>query len=61
MVIDELTMLDCIAALRNGLVEPAEVEHGNWRFQVRYRNVMVVITIISEEELIIITAWRIKR
>ena len=57
---DRLTAVDAVNVLRGGVVEPAELENGSWRYRVRTARMFVVIAFRSEEELVIVTAWRMK-
>lgn len=58
---DDLTMVDCINVLRGGVVEPAEWEHGSWRYRVHTQRIWVVVAFRSETRLVIVTAWRTRR
>jgi hypothetical protein len=60
MANDELTLPNCVAVLRGGWVEPAEFESGSWRYRVRTARVVVVVAFPSDNELAVVTAWRIK-
>jgi len=53
-----ITMVDCENVLRGGVVDPAEWENGAWRYRVRTHHITVVVQVLSEEELLIVTAWR---
>lgn len=48
------------ALLRGGMVEPAELERGSWRYRVRVATTYVVIAFRSEAALLVVTAWRKK-
>jgi hypothetical protein len=61
MANDGLTMVDCINVLRGGVVEPAEWEHGSWRYRVHTQRIWVVVAFRSETRLVIVTAWRTRR
>ena len=61
MAVDGLDMVDCVGVLRSGVVEPADLERGTWRYRVRARGVCAVISFMSESRLIIVTAWRDRR
>lgn len=54
----ELSTLDCENVLRAGVVEEAEWNDGGWRHRVRTQKIVVVIEFLSEEEILIVTAWR---
>ncbi len=53
-----LTMLDCENVMRAGVVEEAEWSDGGWWHQVRTRKIVVVVEFLSEEEVLVVTAWR---
>lgn len=53
-----LTTLDCENVMRGGVVDEAEWSDGGWRHQVRTRKIVVVVEFLSEEEVLIVTAWR---
>ena len=55
----KLSILDCENVMRAGLVEEAEWENGAWRHQVRTQKIVVVIEFLSEDEVLIVTAWRL--
>lgn len=55
-----ISTVDCENVLRAGLVEEAELERGAWRYRVCSPNMVVVIEFLSENTVLIITAWRIK-
>lgn len=61
MADDDLTMVDCINVLRSGVVEPAELEHGSWRYRVHTQRIWVVVAFRSETRIVIVTAWRTRR
>ena len=58
MLDDDLTTVDCENVLRGGVVRPGEREHGTWRYRVETSNITVVIAFRSEQELVVVTAWR---
>ncbi len=58
MAKDDLAMPDCLMVLRAGWTEPPEFENGSWRYRVMTQKVVVVVTFLSESELLIVTAWR---
>lgn len=58
---DLLGDVDALNVLRGGVIEPAEFEHGTWRYRVRTARMCFVVSFRSEEELRVVTAWRIKR
>ena len=53
-----LSLVDCENVLRGGAVDEAEWENGAWRHRVRTRRLTVVIQFLSEQELLVGTAWR---
>ncbi|MBI3448996.1 MAG: DUF4258 domain-containing protein [Acidobacteria bacterium] len=55
---DGLAPIDCVNVLRAAIVEPAEFEHGSWRYRVRSAYIWVVVAFRSESELRVVTAWR---
>lgn len=55
---DNLTLVDCVNVLRGGYPDPAEWERGSWRYRVRTARICVVIAFRSEQEIVIVTAWR---
>jgi Domain of unknown function (DUF4258) len=54
---DGITQADVIRVLRGGMVEPAELERGSWRYRVRAQNVYAVVSFRSESHAIVVTAW----
>ena len=52
-----LTTVDCVNALRSGVVDPAEWENGAWRYRVRAGPITVVIAFRDARTLTVITAW----
>lgn len=54
-----ISILDCENVLRAGVVDEAELENGAWRHHVRTRKIVVVVQFLSEEEVLILTAWRL--
>jgi hypothetical protein len=61
MLADDLTTVDCENVLRGGVVRPGEYEHGTCRYRVETTRVTVVVAFRSENELVIVTAWRAGR
>ena len=51
-------MVDCENVLRGGVVRQGEYEHGTWRYRVETNKTTVVIAFRSEQELVVVTAWR---
>ncbi len=60
MANDDLTTVDCVNVLRGGVVGPGELEHGSWRYRVSTARMCVVVAFRSEEDLVVVTAWRTK-
>jgi len=58
---DDLTAVDCTNVLKGGVVEPGEWERGSWRYRVRTAKICVVAAFRSEDELVVVTAWRRSR
>jgi hypothetical protein len=56
---DKLHIPDCANVLRAGVVEEPEYERGTWRYRVRTQRICVVVAFRAENELAIVTAWRI--
>jgi hypothetical protein len=50
-----------VNVLRAGVVEPSEFENGSWRHRVKTNTICVVVVLVSEQEAVVITAWRIRR
>src|SRR5713226_2819721 len=61
MARDRLTTVDAVNVLRAGVVEPSELENGSWRHRVTTNSICVVVTLASETEAIVVTAWRMRR
>ena len=55
----KLTTMDVVNVLRAGVVEPSEFEHGSWRHRVKTNRICVVVVLVSEQEAVAVTAWRI--
>lgn len=58
---DGITIDRAIEVLRAGVVEPAEFEHGSWRYRVRAATIYVVVAFRTEDHVVVVTAWRRKR
>lgn len=58
MANDDLTTVDCVNVLRGGVVEAGEFERGSCRYRVSTARMCVVVAFRSEEELVVVTAWR---
>jgi len=58
---DKLTTQDVVNVLRAGVVEPSEFERGSGRHRVKTNVMCVVLVLVSEQEAVVVTAWRIRR
>jgi hypothetical protein len=58
---DKLTTQDVVNVLRAGLVEPSEFERDSWRHRVTTNTMCVAVVLVSEQEAVVVTAWRIRR
>jgi hypothetical protein len=58
---DKLLIPDCVNVLRGGVVLEGEYEKGAWRCRVRTQRMCVVVELPAAGELVIVTAWRLKR
>jgi hypothetical protein len=58
---DGLTMVDCANVLRAGMVAAPELRKGTWRYRVQTNRICVVVAFRSEDELRIVTAWRVDK
>jgi len=58
MAKDVITRDGVLAVLRGGVVEPAELERGSWRYRVRAASTYVVVAFRSASALVVVTAWR---
>ena len=55
---EDLDELDCRNALRNGWLDFSEYDEGSWTYRIRTATVVIVVTLLSETDLLVITAWR---
>ena len=55
---DKMIADDAVNVLRAGVVEPAELENGSWRYRVRTSKIYVVVCFRSEVEMRVVTCWR---
>jgi hypothetical protein len=46
--------------LCGGVVQPPELERGTWRYRVLTNRICVVVAFRSDDELVVVTAWRIR-
>ena len=60
MAKDGMTDQDIVNTLRAGLPEPSEFENGSWRHRVKTNRFCVVVTLLSEREAVVVTAWRVR-
>jgi hypothetical protein len=61
MAKDHLNTQDALNVLRADVVEPSELVRGSWRHRLKTNHICVVVTLPSETEAVVITAWRIGR
>ncbi len=61
MADDDLSIRDVLRVLRGGVVEPGELHRNTWRYRVRTSWAYVVVTFRTEDNVVVVTAWRIKR
>jgi len=54
-----ISILDCENVLRAGVVDEAELDNSAWRHHVRTQKIVVVVEFLSEDEILILTAWRL--
>ncbi len=43
-----------------GVVEEPEWENGAWRYRFRTQRILLVVQFLSEDEVLVVTAWRTK-
>jgi hypothetical protein len=55
---DNLHTTDCMNVLRGGSVVATELRHGKIRYRVETNQMTAMVSIVSETELCVITAWR---
>lgn len=60
MASDRLIIGDIVNVLRGGVVEPAELTNGSWRYRVRTAKIFVVVCFVSADSMCVVTAWRMK-
>jgi hypothetical protein len=58
MAADGIDQATARFVLHGGVVEPAELERGSWRYRVRATGVYVVVAFEVETKLVVVTAWR---
>ena len=59
---DQLTTVDAVNVMRAGAVteRPDLIAH-TWRYRIHTQRICVVVAFRSEQELVVVTAWRAKR
>jgi len=55
----DLTMADCVSVLRGGWCRESQEENGTWRYCMTTQRMQVVVAFVSEDEIVIVTAWRL--
>jgi len=58
---DGITIPEAFGVLRGGVVEPAELVRGSWRYRVRRTIAYVVVAFREEDAMVVVTAWRRQR
>lgn len=58
---DNMTTVDAINVLRAGVVHEPEWENGAWRYRAETHRFCIVFEIESEDDCLVVTAWRFKR
>lgn len=61
MAADGLNKDDVTGTLRAGVVQPAEWESDAWRYRVRTNRIVAVVEFLEDPDLMIVTAWRLRR
>ena len=61
MADDDLSIRDVLRVLRGRVVEPGELHRNTWRYRVRTSWAYVVVTFRTENNVVVVTAWRMKR
>ncbi|MBN2358062.1 MAG: DUF4258 domain-containing protein [Deltaproteobacteria bacterium] len=62
MEADNLNKNDVLNVLRGGhITEPAELEHGSWRYRVPTARIYVAVAFPSDASAVVVTAWRVRR
>ena len=61
MANDNMSERDVQNVLRGGYCDPAEEASGTWRYRVHTQMFCVVVAFRSEEQLVVVTAWRKKQ
>jgi hypothetical protein len=58
---DVMTTVDAVNVLRAGVIREPEWENGAWRYRSETQKYCVVFELESEEECLVVTAWRFNR
>lgn len=58
MAEDGISQARVMGVLKAGVVEPAELVRGSWRYRVRTSTVYAVVTFRSAAWTVVVTAWR---
>lgn len=58
MAKDALEPVDVDNVLCGGVASEGEFENGSWRYRITTQKICVVVAFRSEEEIVVITAWR---
>jgi hypothetical protein len=58
MANDGISEGEVMRLLMGGVVEPAELVRGSWRYRVRAASMYAVVTFRSQNWAIVVTAWR---
>lgn len=61
MVDDDLESTDCVNVLRGGVVQPPELEKGEWRYRVTTNRICVVVALDGDKRLRVVTVWRVRQ
>ena len=57
----EMTTVECDHALRDGVADPPELERGQWRYRIHCQRMCVVVIFRSDDEAVVVDAWRKQR
>ncbi len=55
---DNIGQAEALLVLRGGVVEPAEFDRGSWRYRVRVGLTYVVVAFRTDDQAVVVTAWR---
>ena len=56
MAKDDLSIVDAKNVLKGGVVQPAEMEKGTWRYRVRTSRMLFVVAFRTARKLAVVTA-----